>query len=267
MPVSFRSYVKFLIAACLIVCFCLVEAEAQTRRKKRTRRATTPPAAKPVITNPSVAPPAADTAAIPATAQSGDVKIISTADSADAATQPTNPQKAKSATATASPEQDEMQQTITTLSNQVNKLTDRLTQMQEDDRYQLDMERLTRSEQRAEQLRGQLIDIQSKISDFEAKLEQIEYALQPENIERATAGYGTTHPEQARDARRKQLETERTRTQAQLRLAETSKTRLEVAVANADSEVDSLRLKLNQRREQMDAAAPLNAPARPRKPE
>ena len=130
----------------------------------------------------------------------------------------------------------------------------------------MDMERLTRAEQRAEQLRSQLIDIQSKISDFEAKLEQIDYALLPENIERATNGYGTTRPEQARDARRKQLETERTRTQAQLKLAETSKVRLEVAVANADAEVDHLRMKLNQRREQMEAA-PLNDPVRPRKPE
>ncbi len=104
-----------------------------------------------------------------------------------------------------------MQQTITTLSNQVNKLNDELTQMQEDDRYQLDMERLTRAEQRAEQLRSQLIDIQSKIADFESRLEQIEWALRPENIESAAAGYGSTRPEQARDARKKQLEGERAR--------------------------------------------------------
>ena len=161
-----------------------------------------------------------------------------------------------------------MQQTITTLSNQVNKLTDRLTQMQEDDRYQLDMERLTRAEQRAEQLRSQLIDIQSKIADFEAKLEQIDFALRPENIEAATAAYGSTRPEAARDARRKQLEGEKGRVTAQLKLSETSRTRLEVAVANADAEVDNLRMKLNQRREQMDAQ-PVETPAPakpPRKP-
>jgi hypothetical protein len=37
MPVWIRNYIKFLIAACLIVSFCLVEADAQTRRKKRRR--------------------------------------------------------------------------------------------------------------------------------------------------------------------------------------------------------------------------------------
>jgi phage shock protein A len=138
--------------------------------------------------------------------------------------------------------------------------------MQEDDRYQLDMERLTRAEQRAEQLRAQLMDIQSKIADFEAKLEQIDFALRPENIENSTAGYGSTRPEAARDARKKQLESERTRVQAQLKLAETSRSRLEGAVSNADSEVDLFRAKLEQRRAQMDAQ-PAETPAKPRKPE
>jgi len=161
-----------------------------------------------------------------------------------------------------------MQQTITTLSNQVNKLNDRLQRMQDDDRYQLDMERLSRAEQRAEQLRSQLMDIESKVADYQSKLEQIEIALRPENIESASAGYGSTRPEAARDARKKQLEGERSRVQAQLKLAETSKTRLEVAVSNADAEVDMLRAKLNQRREQMDAM-PADQPApaaKPRKP-
>ena len=160
-----------------------------------------------------------------------------------------------------------MQQTITALSNQVNKLNDKLSQKQDDDRYQRDMERLTRAEQRAEQLRSQLIDVQTKIADFEAKLEQIDFALRPENIESSTAGYGSTRPEAARDARKKQLESEKTRVQAQLKLVETSKTRLETAVANADNEVDLLRAKLQQLRDQMDAApVTTDPPAKPRKP-
>lgn len=259
MPVSFRNYIKVLIAACLVVSFCLVEANAQTRRKKRTRRAT-PPVVRPVITNPPIAPAEGTPSA--ESSDTGDVKIISTADSTQEATQATDPQKAKPS---ASPEKEEMQQTITTLSNQVNKLNDRLTSMQEDDRYQLDMERLTRAEQRAEQVRGQLMDIQTKIGDYQARLEQLDWALRPENIESATAGYGSMRPEQARDARKKQLESDKARTTTQLRLAETSKARLEVAVGNADAEVDHLRAKLQQRREQMDAQ-PVETPAKPRKP-
>ena len=262
MPGRIRSCIKFLIAVCLVVSFCLVEGNAQTRRKKRTRRSA-PAAPKPVITNPPVAPPDATEKA--PTATGDDVKIISQADGTQDPEQSTPAKKAVVPTNTN--EKEEMQQTITTLSNQVNRLNDKLSSMQEDDRYQLDMERLTRAEQRAEQLRSQLMDVQGKIADFESKLEQIDYALRPENIESAQAGYGSTRPEQARDARKKQLESEKSRVQAQLKLAESSRNRLETAVANADSEVDLLRAKLNQRREQMDAQPVNTDTAKPRKPE
>jgi len=262
MPSRIRNYIKLLVAFCLIVSFCLVEGEAQTRRKKRTRRATAPAAPRPVITNPPIVPP--DAAQSETT--TGDVKIISTDD--PEAQEPTPSTQTKAAKPTASPEQESMQQTITTLSNQVNKLNDKMSQMHEDDRYQRDMERLTRAEQRAEQIRSQLIDVQAKIANFESILEQIEFALRPENIESSTAGYGSMRPEQTRDARKKQLEGERSRVQAQLKLVETSKTRLETAVANADAEVDLLRAKLQQLRDRMDAEPVTpETPAKPRKPE
>ena len=253
MPVWIRNYIKILIAACLIVSFCLVEGDAQTRRRKKRRRSV-PAAPKPVITNPTIAPP-------DGTQNPGDVKIISTADP----TKESGEQLQGSKSKVTSPEATEEQKTINDLSKQVDRLNNKLTQMQEDDRYQMDMERLTRAEQRAEQLRSQLMDIQGKIADFEAKLEQIDWTLRPENIDNSMAGYGSTRPESAREARKKQLESERTRVQAQLKLAETSKTRLEIAVNNADSEVDSLRAKLEQRRAQMDAQ-PVQTTPPPRKP-
>lgn len=261
MPVRLKHYSKVLACLGLILSFCLIEAEAQTRRKKRTRRATRPPVARPVITNPTIAPPATTAQTATATTQekaatTGDVKIISTADSTTEQAEPTPP-KAKSATTTQSPE--DMQQTISDLSKQVNRLADKLSEMHDDDRYALELERLTRAEQRAEQLRMQLVDVQSKIADLESKLEQIEYALKPENLERATQVYGSTRPEEVRETRRRQLESERARLKAQLRILSTSQARLEVSCANADSEVDLLRAKLQMRREQMESA--------PKKPE
>jgi hypothetical protein len=264
MPVWIRNYVKVLIAACLVVSFCVVEGDAQTRRKKRTRKSA-PAAPKPVITNPTIAPP--DSTKTPA--DTGDVKIISTADQTKEQSSETlqgwKPKVTAPAPAPADEGGDTESSTIKELSNQVNRLNNKLTQMQEDDRYQLDMERLTRAEQRAEQIRGQLMDIQGKIADFEARLEQLDYALRPENIEQATQGYGSTRPEVARETRRKQLESERGRVQAQLKLAETSRARLETAVVNADAEVDNLRAKLEQRRAQMDAQQN-DPPPKPRKP-
>ena len=70
-----------------------------------------------------------------------------------------------------------MQDTINSLSNQVDKLNDKLSQMQENDRSLIDMERLTRAEQRAESLRVQQVDVESKLADLQSKLEQIEYLL------------------------------------------------------------------------------------------
>src|ERR1043165_3122780 len=107
MPVWIRSHIKFLIALCLVISFCFIEGAAQTRRKKRVRRSTKPVAARPVITNPPVAPP---TPAESATPSGDDVKIISTADATQEPTQTGQPKKAKTP-ATSDPE--EMQQTIT----------------------------------------------------------------------------------------------------------------------------------------------------------
>lgn len=268
MPVRFGSYSKILIGLFLILGFCLIEGEAQTRRKKRTRRTTRPAVAKPVITNPTVAPPASSTATTTPATSTGDVKIISTADSTSTPeqTEPAQTKKPKTSTSTTASDPEEMQQTITNLSTQVNRLADKLSQMQEDDRYQLDMERLTRAEQRAEQLRMQLVDVQSKIADLESKLEGVEYALKPENIERSLQTFGSTRPEEAREARRRQLESERARLKAQLKILATSQVRLEQSCAHADNEVDLLRAKLQQRREQMDAA-PSSTESKPKKPE
>lgn len=254
MPTRIRNYTKLFVAAFLLVSCCFVLADAQTK-KKRTRRANKPPAPKPVITNPAIAPPS-ETAS--------DVKIISTADAEPAQSpEPAASPAKKTATEVADEAREEdMQRTINKLSNQVNRLNDKLGQMQDDDRYHLDMERLTRAEQRAEQLRAQLLEAESKTADIDVKLEQIEYALKPENIDRATQGYGSTRPEEAREARRRQLESERNRLIAQKKILETSRSRLGVACQSADQEVDTLRTKLQQRRDQMDAQPPSERPTR-----
>ena len=69
---------------------------------------------------------------------------------------------------------------------------------------------------------------------MEARAEDIDYALKPENIERSTAGYGTTRPEELREQRRKQLENEKERVRKQLDQLAASRTRLEQAIATSD---------------------------------
>jgi DNA repair exonuclease SbcCD ATPase subunit len=232
-----------LVGLVLLVSVFVVDAGGQTRRKRRARRVTP----RPVITNPVIAPPGTEQ-----NPGADSERIISTVDETPAETGKTagqaQPKNGKPASKKTS-DDAEMKETINELSNQVDRLNDKLSQMQENDRSLIDMERLTRAEQRAESLRLQQIDVESKLADLQARLEQVEYALKPENIERAS-GFGTVHPEEAREARRRQLETEKKSTQAQIRILETSRARLETAVSTADAEVDALRRRIEAQRAQ-----------------
>jgi chromosome segregation ATPase len=260
MQIRFTRVALFSLTFLMIASLFLVDAGAQTRKKRRARRASKPAVAKPVITNPQIAPASGD--------QANDVKVVSTADETSTGSdQSENAAETKGRKKADQPE--DMQQTITTLSNQVDRLNDKLSQMQENDRAILDMERLTRAEQRAESLRSQQVEAESKLADLQSRLEQIEYNLKPENIERATATYGTVHPEEARESRRKQLENEKVRVQAQIKILENSRVRLEQAITSADNEVDLLRRRLEAQQQQQDNAQTpkTERPANRRKPE
>ena len=81
--------------------------------------------------------------------------------------------------------------------------------------------------------------------DLQARAEEVDFALKPENIERAVAGYGTTRPEELRAQRKRQLEGEKLRVQKQLDQLTANHTRLESAIAGADAEVERLRKRLD----------------------
>jgi DNA repair exonuclease SbcCD ATPase subunit len=258
MQSRFIRYSSFLLVVLIVLSVCSIDADAQRRRKRRSRRVTKPAVTKPVITNPAIAPAGSEQSS-----GADSEKIISTADQSTAdteqTTESTQPKKAKGSTKSSS--DADMQQTINALTNQVDRLNDKLTQMQQNDRTLIDMERLTRAEQRAESLRAQQVDVESKLADLQSKLELINYQLRPENIERA-GGYGTVHPEEARDARRRQLEGERSRVLAQIKILETSRARLETSVATADAEVDALRRKIEMQQAQQDTSGATSAEPR-----
>lgn len=244
-----QRHVAFLLGLVFAIALCVADADAQRRRKRRVR--TTP---RPVITNPSI---------VPAGSESIDPdgeRIISTVDDpptdGEPVPQTTGASKTRGQT---TPDAQNMRRTINTLSNEVTKLNEKLNQMQENDRSHLDMERLTRAEQRAENVRAQLLDVESKLADLQPKLDQIEYWLKPEVIERSAAGLGTARPEEVRETRRRQLENEKQRVQAQIKILESSRGRLEAAIITADAEVDRLRRRLEARemQEQVAPAAPL----------
>jgi hypothetical protein len=213
---SISRYALIALALFLVGGLLMVDSNAQKRKRKRRSSA-------PRITNPEIYQP-------PTT------ENTNANNSGDSA-----PAESPSPT----PDPEAMKKTIQTLSNQVDKLTDKLTQMEESQRSMVDLERLGRAEQRSSQLRAEQRDVQAKIGELEVRLEDVEFALKPENVERATAVYGTTRPEEIRAQRKKQLETERERVQKQLEQLRASDAHLTQAIATSDAEVDRLQKKLD----------------------
>jgi chromosome segregation ATPase len=209
-------YALIALALFLVGGLLMVDSEAQKRKRKRRSSA-------PKITNPEIYQPA--TTENSNANNSGDT--------------------APAETPSPTPDPESMKKTIQTLSNQVDKLTDKLNQMEESQRSMVDLERLGRAEQRSSQLRAEQRDVQAKIGELEVRLEDVEFALKPENVERATAVYGTTRPEEIRAQRKKQLETERERVQRQLEQLRAGDAHLTQAIATSDAEVDRLQRKLD----------------------
>jgi len=104
---------------------------------------------------------------------------------------------------------------------------------------------LTQSEQRAEMLRRQLLELIEKETLYRTKIAQIDEDIRPENVERTLNPYGTTRTAELRDTRRRVLDTERRGFFSLLALTAENRTRLEEEVRQADALVQKLRQRLN----------------------
>jgi len=87
----------------------------------------------------------------------------------------------------------------------------------------------------AQQLRNQLGQLNDKEAEIKIRLQELDYELKPENIEHYFAGYGSLHPEELREARRKKLQIEKDRLLAQLNEIGLSRQQLEAAIVAADT--------------------------------
>lgn len=167
-------------------------------------------------------------------------ELVSTAEADDAAA------KENAGRTGGESEIESLQRTVRRLSAQVDRLSEELNALKTQQRELFDLERLSRAEQRADSLRAQLTDVQSREADLKARLEQLEYDLDPASIERRAALIGTTRPEEVREQIRRQLESERARLRSQLELLERRRQGLESAIARADAEIERLRTRLNE---------------------
>lgn len=127
-------------------------------------------------------------------------------------------------------------------------------------RLLLNLDILTRAEQRSESLRKQVFDMMEKESNIRTRIDSLDYDLRPEMIERNAAMVGTLRPEEIRDSRRKSLQSEKTNLQNLLTQIQTTRASLEISLARADELVEKLRLKFEK---EIDASLEENPDNRP----
>jgi predicted nucleic acid-binding Zn-ribbon protein len=242
---STRRLIVLALSVLLIGLFLIDSSAQRRRRRQRARRPSTPQ-----ITNPAIYQPA-------------------TTDDMNANAN-TSTSSSETGTPAVNEDPDAMKQTIQSLSSQVDKLSNKINQMEESQRTLVDLERLSRAEQRSAALWKELRDVEAQQTNLQSRSEELTYALKPENIERSVVGYGTTRPEDLREQRRKQLENEKGRVDKQLEQLAANHARLEQAIAAADAEVDRLRKRLDaadqaalensKTRTQSEGAGPVPSP-------
>jgi hypothetical protein len=113
-------------------------------------------------------------------------------------------------------------------------------------RLLLNLDILTRAEQRAEELRKQLFEMMEKENTITEKLAELDDNLRPEMIDRSTAFSGSLRPEEIRDQRRRTLENQKTNLQALMNQIQTNKAAIQANVIKADALVERLRERMEK---------------------
>ena len=226
-----------LLAACAIGLF-VVDGFAQGTRRKRTPPTTSVPPAN-----------------------SGEAQVVSRADDysdTDLILVPKNDAKRPVETAA---DPNENSKSIEELRSRISGLESSQKAENQDEKQKrllLNLDILTRAEQRSESLRKQLFEMVEKENSLKAKLDAIELSIRPEAIEREVALAGTMRPEDLRALKKKQLEAERANLQALLTEVQKTKTVLDQSLQRSEVMVEKLRVRLEKEIESAMADDPSN---------
>ncbi|QQS33439.1 MAG: hypothetical protein IPM50_02340 [Acidobacteriota bacterium] len=110
----------------------------------------------------------------------------------------------------------------------------------------MNLDIITRAEQRSDSLRKQLFEMIEKENTIKTRLEQIEYDARPDVVERSVQIAGSMRPEEVREARRRSLAAEKTNLQVLLTEIQSTRGNLAAALQRADMMVEKLRFKLEK---------------------
>ncbi len=229
-----KSFRKYLVPLCILAAMSVaLPVLAQTKKKSTRKSSTVRPVTQPTVisqaeiyknqsqqiiegtTDPSVQPTETPTPTVPETT---DEKL------------------------------DQISKRLTELGQRMKTIES--TRQNEYDEKQkrllMNLDILTRAEQRTETLRKQLYEMIERENTVKTRLEQLEFDLRPEMIDRQVAFAGTLRPEELRDLRRKSLDVEKGNLQSLLNEIRSTRSNLELNVQKADQLVERLRTKLEK---------------------
>lgn len=218
---NFRTLVLAVGILTLQATLAAIVAEAQTQPRSRTVRPTPTP-------TPSLEP-AVISRADEYLDENGAVRRIVTDQPAEA-------------------DQTESRKTIEALQERIKQLEASKTADPDakQRRMLLNLDILTRAEQRVDSLRKQVFEMIEKENSIQARMETLEMESRPEIVDRGVAFAGTLRPEELREARTRQLAAERTKLQNLLTEVQKNKANLEANVLKAEDLVERLRTKLER---------------------
>lgn len=113
-------------------------------------------------------------------------------------------------------------------------------------RLGLNLDILTKSEQRVESLRKQYFEMVEKEAQIQQRLDTLELETRPDAIDRSVAFAGSLRPEVLREARQKTLAAERAKLQTLMAEVQKNKANIDLNVQRADSLVERLRTRLEK---------------------
>lgn len=141
-------------------------------------------------------------------------------------------------------EAGQLRKRVQQLTAELTRIKKSVAELEKDRLVDSIQDKLGKEEQRAETLHAQLLATMEKETASQTRMDQIDEQLRPENIDRSLSGGGSLHPEDAREALRRRLTSEKRRVQSQLDLLHQDHTRLQSSLADSDAAIQRLRLRL-----------------------
>lgn len=245
---KFQVFSKFLPALSVFAICLFTFSQADAQKKRRVKKTNIPqPVATPPSTNSS-------TLAIPEVVRRADENEVE------------NPTLVSDETLTTDTTQTESAESLRLKIEELNAKLKAVESGNSKDadamekKLLLNLDILTKAEQRTESLRKQLYDMVEKENAVKSKVEQLTYEMRPEMIERNISMAGSLRPENLRETRLKSLQSEKTNLENLLLQITANREKLEQSVQRAEFLVDKIRLKFEKEIDQSlgDVESPQN---------